>query len=92
MAMFKRIIWNDLKKSPTISAIMLLFITAAALLISLAVTLGLQLAGSIEFLNIDGGKIAIGDSTLADSVQDSTSDCYPRCQSGCKCQTHPVYA
>lgn len=110
--MFKRIIWNDLKKNPTISAIMLLFITAAALLISLAVTLGLQLAGSIdtlmeqaktphflqmhtgeinvprlehfaqengsvrefqimEFLNIDGGKIAIGDSTLADSVQDN---------------------
>jgi len=38
MAMFRRIIWNDLRKSPTISAIMLLFITAAAVLISLAVT------------------------------------------------------
>ena len=44
--MFRRIIWNDLRKSPTISATMLLFITAAAVLISLAVTLGLQLAGS----------------------------------------------
>ena len=110
--MFRRIIWNDLRKSPTISAIMLLFITAAAVLISLSVTLGLQLAGSIdslmvqaktphflqmhtgeiniprlehfaqengavrefqvmEFLNIDGAEIKIGDSTLADSVQDN---------------------
>lgn len=110
--MFRRIIWNDLRKSPTISAIMLLFITAAAVLISLAVTLGLQLAGSIdslmvqaktphflqmhtgeiniprlehfaqengavrefqvmEFLNIDGAEIKIGDSTLEDSVQDN---------------------
>lgn len=48
--MFRRIIWNDFIKSRTISVIMLLFITAAAALISLGVTLGLQLAGSIDEL------------------------------------------
>lgn len=50
--MFRRIIWNDLKKSGSISSIMLLFIAAAAMLISLAVTLGLQLAGSIDALMV----------------------------------------
>lgn len=110
--MFRRIIWNDFIKSRTVSIIMLLFIAAAAALIALAVTLGLQLAGSIdalmtqaktphflqmhagtidtkrleqfalhypgvedfqvlEFLNIDGAEIAVGEDTLAGSVQDN---------------------
>ncbi len=110
--MFRRMIWNDFAKSRMVSIIMLLFISAAAALIALAVTLGLQLAGSIdelmaqaktphflqmhagmidtarlekfarensaveefqvlEFLNIEGTEIVIGEDTLVGSVQDN---------------------
>ena len=48
--MYRRIIWNDFVKSRTVSIITLLFITAAAMLISLAVMLTVELSGAIDTL------------------------------------------
>lgn len=110
--MYFKIIRNDIKTNKLINIIMTLFIASAAMLVSLAALLSVNLLGSIdtlmtkaktphfmqmhsgtiditrlelfaekyenveklqitEFLNIDSSKIAIGESSLADSVQDN---------------------
>ncbi len=110
--MIHRIIRNDMARNRAIALTTLLFITAAAMLVSLAAVLGVNLAGSIdtlmrqaktphflqmhsgaldsarlaafaaqredveafqvlEFLNVDGARIAIGERSLAHSVQDN---------------------
>jgi len=107
-----RIIRNDIKKSKLITAVTVLFVAAAAMLVSLAAILIVNLAGSIDtlmaqaktphflqmhageldrprldtfargdsriddyqvldFLNLTGNQIAIGDRSLADSLQDN---------------------
>lgn len=110
--MYYRIIRNDLAKSKLISLTTLIFIAAAAMLVSLAAVLIVNLSGAIdqlmtqaktphfmqmhsgamdkdrlaafaqqnskvdefqtlEFLNMDGAQIVIGESSLAGSVQDN---------------------
>ncbi|WP_321385070.1 ABC transporter permease [uncultured Enterococcus sp.] len=110
--MYFRIIRNDVRQSKLITATTTVFITVAAVLITLAAVLGVNLSGAIdnlleqtksphymqmhggeidkermqefadnnslveqyqlsEFLNIEGGKIQVGDYTFADNVQDN---------------------
>lgn len=110
--MYFRIIRNDVLQSKLITATTTIFITVAAVLITLATVLSVNLSGSIdnlleqtksphymqmhggeidkermqkfaegnqyvekyqisEFLNIEGGKIQVGDYTFADNVQDN---------------------
>lgn len=110
--MYLRMIRNDMMKSKAITLITAIFVAAAAMLVSLAAILAVNLSGAldtlmakaktphflqmhageidrerlasfaerhgnveqfqvIEFLNMDGAKIKIGDRTLADSVQDN---------------------
>jgi putative ABC transport system permease protein len=110
--MFFRLIRNDLTQNKLVNVSTLLFVTAAAALISLSAILAASLAGAlgtfmeqsktphfvqmhngplnmdrlrdfagrhpgvddfqvVEFLNVDGARIRIGDRTLADSVQDN---------------------
>lgn len=110
--MYFRIIRNDVLQSKLITATTTIFITVAAVLITLATVLGVNLSGSIdnlleqtksphymqmhggeldkerlqdfaknnqyvdqyqisEFLNIEGGKIQVGEYTFADNVQDN---------------------
>ena len=110
--MYYRIIRNDISKSKLITIIATVFIVAAAMLVSLAVILVVNLSGAIdtlmrqaetphflqmhsgeidrerlaafaeqnnsvdefqvlEFLNVDGAQIVIGDDSLANSVQDN---------------------
>lgn len=110
--MYFRIIYNDISKSRFITMITTLFIAIAAMLVSLAAVLVVNLSGAVdtlmaraetphfmqmhsgeidtgrltafaqqnsnvdefqilEFLNIDGGKIVIGENSFSDSVQDN---------------------
>ncbi|WP_152393204.1 ABC transporter permease [Paenibacillus guangzhouensis] len=110
--MYNRIIRNDMLKSKAITLTTMIFVAAAAMLVSLAAILVIHLTGAIdhlmtqaktphfmqmhsgemntarlasfaeqnslvedyqvlEFLNIDGAKIILGDRTLAKSVQDN---------------------
>lgn len=110
--MYFRIIRNDIAQSKLITATTTMFITIAAVLITLATVLGVNLSGSIdnlleqtksphymqmhggeidkermqkfaegnqgveqyqisEFLNIEGGKIQVGEYSFADNVQDN---------------------
>lgn len=110
--MYNRLIRNDLLKSKVITLTTMIFVAAAAMLVSLASILVVNLLGSLdtlmtqaktphfmqmhsgemdtarlkafaeqnsnvddfqvlEFLNIDGAKILLGDNSLADSVQDN---------------------
>lgn len=110
--MYYRIIRNDISKSKLITLITMIFMAAAATLVSLAVILVVNLSSAIntlmeraetphfmqmhtgeidtarirgfaersgnveefqvlEFLNIDGSRIRLGDHSLADSVQDN---------------------
>lgn len=109
--MYLRIIRNDLSRSKLITLTTMIFVGAAAMLVSLAAILVVNLTGSIdtlmkraetphfmqmhsgelnmprltefaannrdidqfqvlEFLNMDGARIQIGEHSLADSVQD----------------------
>jgi len=110
--MFFRFLRNDLLRSKTATVTTTLFVTASAVLITLAVVLFVNLAGAIdslmdraktphflqmhagtvdrlrlesfvrehseiidhqilEFLNVDGARIRVGDRSLANSVQDN---------------------
>lgn len=110
--MYFRILGNDIFKNKVITLIMMVFIATAAMLVSLAATLTINLTGSldtlmtkaqtphflqmhsgkidnarltffaeqnsnvdefqvIEFLNIDGSQIILGENSLSDSVQDN---------------------
>ncbi|WP_195573984.1 ABC transporter permease [Paenibacillus sp. 1001270B_150601_E10] len=110
--MYYRIIRNDFSKSKLITLTTMIFVAAAAMLVSLAAILTVNLSGAIdtlmkraetphflqmhtgeidtsrltefaqknssvdkfqvlEFLNIDGAQIKLGDSSLADNVQDN---------------------
>lgn len=110
--MYWRIIRNDISRSKLIALTIAIFVAAAAMLVSLAAILSVNLAGSIgalmnkaqtphfmqmhtgevdharltefvnrnndidkfqvlEFLNIDGAQIILGNQSLADSVQDN---------------------
>lgn len=110
--MYYRVIRNDLSKSKLISLTTMIFVAAAAMLVSLAVILVVNLSGAIdtlmkraetphfmqmhtgeidtarltefaernsnvaefqvlEFLNMDGARIRLGDHSLADNVQDN---------------------
>ncbi|WP_099469284.1 ABC transporter permease [Konateibacter massiliensis] len=110
--MYYRIIRNDISKSRLITLTITLFIAAAAMLVSLAAVLVVNLFGAIdtlmtkaetphfmqmhsgaidfgrleafaqenpdvdefqvlEFLNVDGARIVLDQTTLADSVQDN---------------------
>lgn len=110
--MYNRIIRNDISKSKLITLTTMIFVAAAAMLVSLAAILIVNLSGAIdtlmkraetphflqmhtgeidtsrltefaqknsavdkfqvlEFLNIDGAQIKLGDSSLADNVQDN---------------------
>lgn len=110
--MYKRIIWNDFLRSKIISLTTIIFVAAAALLVSLAAMLAVNLSGALdtlmkeaktphfmqmhsgdidlerleafaeknsnveeyqvlEFLNIDGTQIILGDTSLANSIQDN---------------------
>lgn len=110
--MYYRIIRNDISKSKVITLATMIFISAAAMLVSLAAILVVNLSGAldmlmtqaktphfmqmhsgevntarltsfaeknsnidefqvVEFLNIDGARIILGDRSLANSVQDN---------------------
>lgn len=110
--MYYRIIRNDISQSKVITLITTIFVAAAAMLVSLAAILVINLSGAIdtlmtkaetphfmqmhtgeidtarltefaeqnsnvdefqvlEFLNIDGARIILGDSSLAGNVQDN---------------------
>ncbi|WP_413367315.1 ABC transporter permease [Lysinibacillus sp. 3P01SB] len=110
--MYFRIIGNDILKNKMITLITILFVAAAAMLVSLAAILTINLSGAldtlmtkaktphflqmhsgeidrarltsfaeqhsnveefqvIEFLNVDGTRIILGENSLADSVQDN---------------------
>lgn len=110
--MYFRIIGNDILKNKVITLITILFVAAAAMLVSLAAILTINLSGAldtlmtkaktphflqmhsgeidrarltsfaeqhsnvdefqvIEFLNVDGTQIILGENSLADSVQDN---------------------
>lgn len=110
--MYYRLIRNDLSKSKLISLTTLIFVAAAAMLVTLAAVLIVNLSGAIdqfmtqaktphfmqmhsgamdkdrlaafakqnsnvdefqtlEFLNMDGARIVIGENSLAGSVQDN---------------------
>lgn len=110
--MYSRIMCNDILKNKVITLITMIFIAIAAMLVSLAATLTINLSGAldtlmtkaqtphflqmhsgeidnarlssfaeqnsnvdkfqvIEFLNIDGSKIILGENSLADNVQDN---------------------
>ncbi|RCX18557.1 putative ABC transport system permease protein [Fontibacillus phaseoli] len=110
--MYYRIIRNDIAKSKLITLATMFFVAAAAMLVSLAVMLVVNLSGAIdtlmtraetphfmqmhtgeidtarltefaernghvdefqvlEFLNMDGARIRLGDTSLADNVQDN---------------------
>ncbi len=110
--MYTRIILNDIAESPLTTLLTTLFITVAAMLVSLVTILTMNLLGSIdtlmiqaktphflqmhsgeinrerlehfaeadsriadfqilEFLNLDGGQIRIGNNSLVDNVQDN---------------------
>ncbi|WP_018755493.1 ABC transporter permease [Paenibacillus terrigena] len=110
--MYFRIIRNDISKSKLITLTTMIFVAAAAMLVSLAVILVVNLSGAIdtlmtraetphfmqmhsgemdtdrltefaeqnsnvdefqvlEFLNMDGARIILGDNSLADNVQDN---------------------
>ncbi|MET3696731.1 FtsX-like permease family protein [Bacillus oleivorans] len=110
--MYNRIIRNDIIKSKVITLTTTIFVAAAAMLVSLAAILTVNLTGAldtimtkaetphfmqmhsgeintarleafaeknpnvdefqvVEFLNIDGAKIILGDQSLIDSVQDN---------------------
>ncbi|MDF2593471.1 MAG: transporter permease, partial [Clostridia bacterium] len=110
--MYYRIILKDFLKSKAITLTTMIFVAAAAMLVSLSVILAINLTGSIdtlmtqartphfmqmhsgeidiarltafsnqnsdveefqvvEFLNMDGAQIILGDNSLADSVQDN---------------------
>ncbi|MGZ9585669.1 FtsX-like permease family protein [Paenibacillus marinisediminis] len=110
--MYYRIIRNDISKSKLITLITMIFVAAAAMLVSLAAILVVNLSGAIdtlmmraetphfmqmhtgeidtarltkfanqnsnvdefqvlEFLNIDGAQIILGDNSLTDNVQDN---------------------
>ena len=110
--MYYRIIRNDILKSKAITLTTMIFVAAAAMLVSLAAILVVNLSGAIdtlmtqaktphfmqmhsgeidtarltafaeqnnnvdefqvlEFLNMDGAQIILGDNSLADSVQDN---------------------
>ncbi|WP_410771385.1 ABC transporter permease [Fontibacillus sp. BL9] len=110
--MYYRIIRKDISKSKLITLTTMVFVAAAAMLVSLAVTLVVNLSGAIdtlmtraetphfmqmhtgeidtvrltefaeqngnvdefqvlEFLNMDGARIRLGDTSLADNVQDN---------------------
>lgn len=110
--MYYRLIRNDISRSKLITLTTMIFVAAAAMLVSLAVILVVNLTGAIntlmtkaetphfmqmhtgeinpgrlaefaerngnvdefqvlEFLNIDGARIILGDTTLTNSVQDN---------------------
>ncbi|RRJ63265.1 ABC transporter permease [Paenibacillus oralis] len=110
--MYSRIIRNDISKSKLITLTTMIFVAAAAMLVSLAAILVVNLSGAIdtlmvraktphfmqmhtgnintvrltefaerngnvdefqvlEFLNMDGSRIRLGDNSLANSVQDN---------------------
>jgi len=110
--MYHRIIRNDILKSKAITLITTIFVAAAAMLVSLAAILVVNLSGSIdtlmkraetphfmqmhsgvidpkrltafaeqnghvdkfqvlEFLNVDGVQIVLGENSLGDNVQDN---------------------
>lgn len=110
--MYGRIIRNDMIRSKAATLITALFVAAAAMLVSLAAILAVNLAGAIdslmtqaktphfmqmhsgeidtarlaafaeqnghvdqfqvlEFLNVDGARIMLGEQSLADNVQDN---------------------
>ena len=110
--MYFRIIGNDILKNKVITFVTMIFVAAAAMLVSLAAILTINLSGAldtlmtkaktphflqmhsgeidharltsfaehnsnvdefqvIEFLNIDGSQILLGENSLADSVQDN---------------------
>lgn len=110
--MYFRIIRNDISKSKLITLTTMIFVAAAAMLVSLAAILVIHLSGALdtlmtqaktphfmqmhsgeidtarltsfaeknshvdefqvlEFLNMDGAQIILGDSSLASSVQDN---------------------
>lgn len=110
--MYYRIIRNDVSKSKLVTLTTMIFVAAAAMLVSLAAVLVVHLSGAIdtlmtqaktphfmqmhsgevdtarlisfaeqhsnvdefqvlEFLNMDGVQIILGDSSLANSVQDN---------------------
>ncbi|GIP52531.1 ABC transporter permease [Paenibacillus vini] len=110
--MYYRLIRNDIARSKLITLTTMIFVAAAAMLVSLAVILVVNLSGAIntlmmkaetphfmqmhtgdidtgrlaefaerngnvdefqvlEFLNMDGAQIRLGDTSLADSVQDN---------------------
>lgn len=110
--MYFRIIRNDISKSKLITLTTMIFVAAAAMLVSLAAILAIHLSGALdtlmtqaktphfmqmhsgeidtarltsfaeknnhvdefqvlEFLNMDGAQIVLGDSSLASSVQDN---------------------
>ena len=110
--MYSTILRNDIRAGKVITLVTLLFVAAAAMLVSLAATLAVHLTGSIdtlmtkartphylqmhagdvdlarlasfaeqhpnvddyqvlEFLNMDGSRITMGDHSLADSIQDN---------------------
>lgn len=110
--MYFRIIGNDILKNKVITLVTILFVAAAAMLVSLAAILTINLSGAldtlmtkaktphflqmhsgeidrarltsfaeqhsnvdefqvIEFLNVDGTQIILGENSLADSVQDN---------------------
>ena len=50
--MFKRLIINDIKRSKFITLTTLLIVTASSVLLSLAITLAVNLLGSIDTLMI----------------------------------------
>ncbi|MED0666986.1 FtsX-like permease family protein [Bacillus badius] len=110
--MYFRIIGNDILKNKMITLVTMIFVAAAAMLVSLAAILTINLSGAldtlmtksktphflqmhsgeidharltsfarqnsnvdefqvIEFLNIDGSEIILGENSLVDSVQDN---------------------
>jgi putative ABC transport system permease protein len=110
--MYYRIVLKDFLKSKAITLTTMIFVAAAAMLVSLSVILAINLTGSIdtlmtqartphfvqmhsgeidisrlsafakqnsdveefqvvEFLNMDGAQIILGDNSLVDSVQDN---------------------
>lgn len=110
--MYYRIIRNDISKSKLITLTTMIFVAAAAMLVSLAVILVIHLSGAIdtlmtraqtphflqmhtgeidtarlaefaeqndhvddyqvlEFLNMDGARIILGDNSLATNIQDN---------------------
>ena len=110
--MYFRIIGNDILKNKVITLVTVIFVAAAAMLVSLAAILTINLSGAldtlmtkaktphflqmhsgevdyarltsfaehnsnvdefqvIEFLNIDGTQIILGENSLADNVQDN---------------------